>query len=47
LESFQENVSGKIRKYYRATQKGLDELQNVKKYLKELVNEIVVEEKNE
>ena len=46
MESFQENVSGKIRKYYRATQKGLDELQNVK-YLKELVNEIVVDEKNE
>lgn len=45
LESFEENVGGKIRKYYRATDSGRRELAEARIYLKELVSEVKVEGK--
>lgn len=40
LESYEENVEGKIRKYYRVTEEGKKELVEAQKYLKELVREV-------
>jgi DNA-binding PadR family transcriptional regulator len=40
IESFEETVGGKIRKYYRITEEGKTELITAKAYLSELVNEI-------
>lgn len=40
LESYEENVEGKIRKYYKATEAGKKELVEAQKYLKELVREV-------
>jgi DNA-binding PadR family transcriptional regulator len=40
LQHYEENVEGKIRKYYVTTATGLDSLNEAKKYLKELVEEI-------
>ena len=42
LEHYDENVGGKIRKYYVITQNGKKELSGAKKYLAELVREIRV-----
>lgn len=44
LTSFEENVEGKIRRYYRITEQGKKELQEAHAYLKELTREL--EEKN-
>lgn len=41
LEQYDENVNGKIRKYYKATKKGKEELKEAKKYLAELVGELM------
>ena len=40
-----ENVNGKIRKYYTATETGMSELNKAKAYLSELVGETGLEEK--
>ena len=40
IESFEETVGGKIRKYYRITETGKEELALAKTYLSELVKEI-------
>lgn len=47
LESYEENVDGKIRRYYRATDLGREELADAQVYLKELIGEVVVEVENE
>lgn len=47
LESYEENVDGKIRRYYRATDLGREELADAQLYLKELIGEVVVEVENE
>jgi DNA-binding PadR family transcriptional regulator len=44
LESYEENVEGKIRKYYRVTDEGKKELAEAQLYLKELVGEVRVAE---
>lgn len=44
LEHYDENVGGKIRKYYVITEAGKAELMEAKKYLAELVREIGVSE---
>jgi len=44
LGRYNENVNGKIRKYYVTTKKGKKELNEAKKYLGELVNEIGIKE---
>jgi len=44
LEHYDENVGGKIRKYYVITVAGKAELREAKKYLAELVREIGVSE---
>lgn len=44
LAHHDENVSGKVRKYYSATGKGTEELTEVRQYLNELVREIGSEE---
>lgn len=41
LECEEVNVKGKIRKYYGITQKGREQFDEIKKYLKELYNEIM------
>ena len=41
LKSYSENVSGKIRKYYRTTSKGDGMLLEVKEKIKELVEEVM------
>lgn len=41
LESFSENVSGKMRKYYRITSDGVDALAKIKEKMQELVNEVM------
>jgi PadR family transcriptional regulator, regulatory protein PadR len=41
LKSYSENVSGKIRKYYRTTSKGDGMLLKVKEKIKELVEEVM------
>ena len=40
LEHYEENVNGKIRKYYVTTEQGLAELHEAKRYLAELTKEI-------
>jgi PadR family transcriptional regulator, regulatory protein PadR len=40
LEHYEENVNGKIRKYYVTTEQGLAELNEAKRYLAELTKEI-------
>ena len=40
LKHYDKNVKGKIRKYYLITKKGKSELDEAKKYLKELIGEI-------
>lgn len=44
LEHYDENVGGKIRKYYVTTEQGLAELNEAKRYLAELTKEIGVQE---
>jgi len=44
LEHYNENVGGKIRKYYVITKAGKAELMEDKKYLAELISEIGVSE---
>ena len=44
LEQKSENIQGKIRKYYQLTAAGAMELTNAKRYLKELVGEIGLED---
>ncbi|MGE5443440.1 MAG: PadR family transcriptional regulator [Ignavibacteriales bacterium] len=41
LESYQETVNGKVRKYYRITLKGKKALNEAKVKIKELVNEVM------
>ncbi len=41
LRSYSENVGGKIRKYYRATAKGIRTLTEIKEKIKELVGEVI------
>lgn len=41
LRSSQEVVAGKVRKYYRATAKGVRVLANVRTKIEELVNEVL------
>jgi PadR family transcriptional regulator PadR len=41
LKSYSENVSGKIRKYYRTTSKGDGMLLKVKEKIKEIVEEVM------
>lgn len=41
LNSYSENVSGKIRKYYRTTAKGMKALNEIKHKIKELVEEVM------
>jgi PadR family transcriptional regulator PadR len=41
LESFSENVGGKVRKYYRITSDGVDALTKIKEKIQELVNEVM------
>ncbi|SCZ78585.1 PadR family transcriptional regulator [Acidaminobacter hydrogenoformans] len=43
LEQYEENVNGKIRKYYVTTAEGKAELAASKKYLAELIKEIGIE----
>ena len=40
LSCYEENVAGKIRKYYKITDMGSDELENAKRYLRELSKEV-------
>jgi len=44
LEHYDENVDGKIRKYYVVTETGNAELREAKEYLAELIREIGVSE---
>jgi len=44
LEHYEENVNGKIRKYYVTTEQGLEELNEAKRYLAELTKEIGIQE---
>ena len=41
LKSHTKNVSGKIRKYYRASAKGIRTLTEIKEKIKELVGEVM------
>lgn len=41
LRSYSKNVSGKIRKYYRTTPKGIGTLAEIKKKIKELIEEVM------
>ena len=41
LKSHTKNVSGKIRKYYRETAKGIRTLTEIKEKIKELVGEVI------
>lgn len=41
LKSYSENVSGKIRKYYRTTAKGIRTLLEIKEKIKELIEEVM------
>jgi DNA-binding PadR family transcriptional regulator len=41
LKSYTENVSGKIRKYYRTTAKGIRTLTRIKEKIKELIEEVM------
>jgi len=41
LKSYSENVSGKIRKYYRTTPKGIRTLSEIKEKINELVEEVL------
>ena len=41
LKSYSENVSGKIRKYYMATPKGIKALSKITEKIKELVGEVM------
>ena len=41
LKSYSENVSGKIRKYYMATPKGIKALSKIKEKINELIQEIM------
>lgn len=43
LSSSEENVNGKIRKYYQLTPVGRDELAEARRYLKELVGKVKLE----
>lgn len=44
LIHYEENVGGRIRKYYITTEAGQTELRGAKKYLAELVREIGLQE---
>ncbi len=44
LEHYEENVGGKIRKYYVTTEMGKKEFYKAKKYVLELAHEIGIEE---
>ena len=41
LKSYSDNISGKIRKYYRATPKGIRMLSKLREKIRELVNEVM------
>lgn len=41
LTSFEENVDGKIRKYYKTTQKGGKTLSQIKEKIHELIDEVM------
>jgi len=41
LESFSENVGGKLRKYYRITPDGIEALAKIKDKMQELVKEVL------
>jgi len=41
LKSYPENISGKIRKYYITTPKGLKALTKIKEKIKELTDEVI------
>lgn len=41
LESYNQTVKGKIRKYYKTTPKGKKALKQVKQKIKELVDEVI------
>jgi DNA-binding PadR family transcriptional regulator len=41
LKSYSENVDGRVRKYYKTTQKGLNTLNKVKTKIDELINEVM------
>jgi DNA-binding PadR family transcriptional regulator len=41
LKSYSENISGKIRKYYRTTSKGVRMLSKIKEKIRELVDEVM------
>ena len=41
LESFTENIGGKVRKYYGITPHGVDALAKIKEKMHELVNEVM------
>ena len=41
LVSFDENVDGKIRKYYKTTVEGDSELLEAQRYLRELIGEVI------
>ncbi len=41
LQSYQEVVNGKVRKYYKTTQKGKKTLNEAKNKIQELINEIM------
>lgn len=47
LKQYSENCAGKIRKYYEITDAGKQELMEAKRYLKELVGEIGLEEEGD
>lgn len=40
LSCYEENVAGKIRKYYKITDMGSSELENARRYLRELSKEV-------
>ncbi len=44
LYSYDENVEGKIRKYYRTTEMGDRALMEMQRYLKELVGEVITDD---
>lgn len=41
LRSYSENVDGRVRKYYKTTQKGLNTLNKVKTKIDEMINEVM------
>lgn len=44
LEKYEQTVSGKVRKYYTITDKGIDVLEEGKRQIIELANEVLEEE---